>query len=110
MKIENVSTSNWQNAFRGMRNPYDSWNKSDSFFGLEYYTQLGKIAQLNPTHKIEKISEDEDLVEYAALGPEDIDLAQRLIKGGPVHSKFLRQIFISMDITAPLYWQISFCQ
>jgi hypothetical protein len=103
MKIEKILTSNWQNAFRGMRNPYDSWDKSDSFFGIEHYAQLGKIERLNPTCKIEKINEDEDLIEYVALGPEDIDLAQRLIKGGPVHSKFLRQIFISMDITAPLY-------
>lgn len=103
MKIEKILTSNWQNAFRGMRNPYDSWDKSDSFFGIEHYAQLEKIKRLNPTCKIEKINEDEDLIEYMALGPEDIDLAQRLIKGGPVHSKFLRQIFISMDITAPLY-------
>lgn len=94
MKIENISTSNWENAFRGVRNPYDSWDKSDSSFGICYAKDLdeGRI-----------IKQDGQLVEYVELGPKDIDLAQRLIKGGPVHSKFLRQIFISMDITAPLF-------
>lgn len=94
MKIENISTSNWENAFRGMRNPYDSWGKSDSEFGICCVKDLDDK---------QIIKQDRQLVEYAALGPEDIKLAQKLIKGGPVHSKFLRQIFISMDITAPLY-------
>lgn len=95
MKIENISTSNWENAIRGMRNPYDSWDKSDSSFGICYVKDLDE-------ERI--IKQDGLLVEYVALGPKDMELAQKLIKGGPVHSKFLRQIFISMDITAPLYW------
>ena len=107
MKIENISTSNWENAIRGMRNPYDSWNKSDSSFGI---LDESRYEETKNYMNIQKIKQDNEFIEYVALGPEDIDLAQRLIKGGPVHSKFLRQIFISMDITAPLYWQISFCQ
>lgn len=106
MKIENILTSNWENAFRGMRNPYDSWNKSDSEFGMVCTEYLDKdVKERLPMCKVEVIRHDPKFYvdEYAALGPEDIDLAQRLIKGGPVHSKFLRQIFISMDITAPLY-------
>lgn len=107
MKIENILTSNWENAIRGMRNPYDSWNKSDSSFGI--LDEL-RYEEIKSCMDIQKIKQDDEFIEYAALGPEDIKLAQKLIKGGPVHSKFLRQIFISMDITAPLYWQISFCQ
>lgn len=45
-----------------------------------------------------------DFFEYAFIGPQDLDLMQRLIKGGPEHRKFMRQIFVSVDITAPLYW------
>lgn len=100
MKIENILTSNWENAIRGMRNPYDSWNKSDSSFGI---LDESRYEETKNYMNIQKIKQDNEFIEYVALGPEDIDLAQRLIKGGPVHSKFLRQIFISMDITAPLY-------
>jgi hypothetical protein len=46
----------------------------------------------------------DDYYEVAFLGPNDLDLAQRLIKAGPEHRKFLRQIFLSVDITAPIYW------
>jgi hypothetical protein len=64
--ISKVSVSNIENAFRGMRNPLQSWSKSD------YYS--------------------------------DIELAKNLISAGTDHSKFMRQIFVSMDIKAPLYW------
>jgi hypothetical protein len=105
MKIENISTSNWENAIRGMRNPYDSWHLSTSKFGFIFFNDLENVQHDLENHKVEIIRQDfkTNISEYAALCPEDIDLAQRLIKGGPVHSKFLRQIFISMDITAPLF-------
>ena len=64
-----------------MRNPLNSWAKSDSHINWEY----GKTP------------------EYV-IGPNDMDLCRRLINGGPEHRKFLRQIFVSVDITAPLYW------
>lgn len=105
MKIENISTSNWENAFRGMRNPYDSWDKSDSVFGLAPIELKEEIIAANTDRKSQDliIREEGGCIEYANIGDKDIELAQKLISGGPVHSKFLRQIFISMDITAPLY-------
>ena len=78
MKFQNTEIWGFQHALRGMRNPKNSWDKSDSHndsFGI-----------------------------YYDIGPNDMKLAQTLIKGGPEHRKFLRQIFVSVDITAPLYW------
>lgn len=77
IKIERVSVMNLENAIRGARNPLNSWGRSDSFY--------------------------DDKGNYV-LGPNDIDLAVRLAKAGNDHRKFLRQIFVSVDITAPLYW------
>lgn len=77
MKFENIYVGNFENALRGMRNPLDSWNKSDSYYN--------------------------DNKEYI-IGKNDLELAQRLIKNGGEHRKFMRQIFVSVDITAPLYW------
>ena len=76
MKLENLKTFNFEGAFRGMRNPMNSWNKSDSIFTND------KII----------------------LGENDLRLARRLIRAGGEHRKFLRQIFISFDLTAPLYF------
>ena len=76
MKFINTQTFNFEGAFRGMRNPKNSWAKSDSTF--------------TPHMTI--------------LGPKDLKLAQTLIKAGPEHRKFLRQIMVCVDITAPLYW------
>lgn len=77
MKFEKTEVFNFYGALRGMRNPMNSWNKADS-----YINKLGLFI----------------------LGKNDLDLAQRLIKAGSEHRKFLRQIFVSVDITAPLYW------
>ena len=75
--IDRVSVMNLENAVRGARNPMNSWGRSDSF-----YDEKGNYV----------------------LGPNDLDLAIRLAKAGNDHRKFLRQIFVSVDITAPLYW------
>lgn len=75
MKIENSVVFNFEGALRGMRNPKNSWARSDSHY------------------------EGNDYI----IGPNDMKLAQRLIQGGTEHRKFLRQIFVSADITAPLY-------
>lgn len=80
IKFENISVTNFDGAFRGMRNPLNSWDKSDSR------------------------SENDAGVSNFVIGPTDMDLAKRLIKAGTDHAKFMRQIFVSMDITAPLYW------
>lgn len=75
--LEHTKVYNFEGAIRGARNPMNSWAKSDS-----YYRADG---------------------EYI-LGPNDIDLGHRLAVAGPDHRKFLRQIFVSVDITAPFYW------
>ena len=76
MKFEYSSTYNWENALRGMRHPLESYAKSDSTFNGD----------------------------SVCLGENDLNLAQRLIAAGTPHDKFMRQIFVSVDITAPLYW------
>jgi hypothetical protein len=81
MKFEHTEVMNFEGALRGMRAPMASWDKSDSRINWEY----GKIP------------------EYV-IGPNDMDLCRRLIRGGSEHRKFLRQIMVSVDITAPLYW------
>lgn len=88
IKFEKTEIFNFEGALRGMRNPLNSWDKSDSFMSYDY-TSLDR---------------HEDRYEIVEIGPNDLNLAQRLIKAGPDHRKFLRQIFVSVDITAPLYW------
>ena len=77
IKIERYSVMNFENAIRGARNPLNSWGKLDS----EYDADGNYI-----------------------LGENDMALAQKLARAGSDHRKFLRQIFVSVDITAPLYW------
>lgn len=74
IKVENIEVWGFEHAFRGMRNPKNSWAKSDSDF------------------------------KNNKLGENDLKLAKQLIKAGQEHRKFMRQIFVSMDITAPRYW------
>lgn len=78
IKIENMEVWGFQHAIRGMRNPLNSWDRSDSQFN----------------------DSDTDM----KIGENDLGLMRRLYKGGQPHRKYLRQIFVSMDITAPLYW------
>lgn len=87
MKFENVEVYNMDHALRGMRNPKESWDKSDS-----YWTYIEDPDTLN-TAKFEFF-----------VGEKDLSLAQRLIRAGSEHRKFMRQIFVTVDITAPLYW------
>ncbi|MBQ6359576.1 MAG: hypothetical protein IJJ25_00300 [Lachnospiraceae bacterium] len=75
IKVENIDVWGFAHAIRGMRNPLNSWVKSDS----EFYGSID-------------------------IGPNDLDLMRRLYKARPEHRKYLRQIFVSMDITAPFYW------
>ncbi len=77
LKIERVEVMNLHNAIRGARNPMNSWARSDSF-----YDEHGNFV----------------------LGDNDLSLAVRLRKAGSDHRKYLRQVFVTMDITAPLYW------
>ena len=77
LTVDHVSVMGFEAAFRGMRNPYDSWKRADTVF-------------------VNDIPAD--------IGPNDRDLMQRLIRGGSEHRKFLRMIHVQMDVTAPLYW------
>ena len=86
IKIDNIMVFNFEGAFRGLRNPMNSWNKSDSYY--EYNNQK------------DCVTKDANFV----IGENDMKLAQTLIKAGSEHRKFMRQIFVSVDITAPLYW------
>lgn len=76
MKFENTEVWGFEHSLRGMRNPLNSHIKSDSYYDNDNYV----------------------------IGENDFGLAQRLIKAGNEHRKFMRQIFVSVDITAPLYW------
>ena len=89
IKIENVEVMGWEHAIRGMRNPKNSWDKSDSIYG----TYWGDI----DGHKCF----DND---GFTLGNNDFDLMKRLRNAGTDHRKFMRMITAYLDITAPLYW------
>ncbi len=77
LKTERIAVMNFENAMRGARNPLNSWARSDSF-----YDEQG----------------------HFVLGPNDLDLAKRLRNAGSDHRKYLRQVLVCMDITAPMYW------
>ena len=99
MKFENTEVWGFEHALRGMRNPLESWDKSDS--GCKLYCSVEGVYVEKPC------SYDNcngcTTTEYI-IGKNDLELMQRLIKAGSEHRKFLRQIFVSVDITAPLYW------
>ena len=90
MRFENTEVFNFEGALRGMRNPKESWDKSDTFVGGNSGTDCNCD---NCSH-----------VDTIEIGKNDLKLAQTLIKAGSEHRKFMRQIFVSVDITAPLYW------
>ena len=83
IKLENTEVMGWEAAIRGMRNPMNSWEKSDS------------------ERKYENIRDSEG---YLVIGPNDHDLMMRLRNAGTDHRKFMRMITVYVDITAPLYW------
>lgn len=96
INVENIEVFNLDGALRGMRNPMKSWSLIDSGFGCEQYG--GWILCRHCGSDTCDVSRKEYLI-----GDRDLALAQKLIKSGTDHSKFMRQIFVSMDITAPLY-------
>lgn len=89
MKFEKTEVWGFEHAIRGMRNPKNSWDKSDSFF-----TFHSEVYDCN-LHCME-------------IGENDMKLMQTLIRAGSEHRKFMRQIFVSVDITAPMYWWSEF--
>lgn len=129
MEFKNIEVMNFKNAFRGMRNPKDSWALSDSIFGLGNWDDeascIGDVAELYALKEVEgnydaitdelwnkytdwlynnaTLRVEGHYKDFAIIGPKDMKLAKQLIRGGSEHRKFLRQIFVSIDITAPLY-------
>lgn len=89
IKIDHVETYGWEASVRGMRNPMNSWDKSDSEFEYQRYNSE---------------TEDFDCFPCVKIGENDLALMKKLVHAGSDHRKFLRQIMVSMDITAPLYW------
>lgn len=129
MKFEKTEVFNFKGAFRGMRNPMNSWEKSDSLFYTERDDWVYDDYELedwlydylkteNPNFDSEsdyeeaidvlrdKVTFHKEIknMEIIAIGHDDMKLARQLIEAGGEHRKFLRQIFVSVDITAPLYW------
>ncbi len=104
MKFEKTKVMGFEGAFRGMRNPKNSWNRSDSMF--ERLIPKKEIEKYAKAYSINAIADTSvnDVVSFSGIGANDLKLAQQLIGAGPEHCKFLRQIFVSVDITAPLYW------
>lgn len=98
LKLENTEVMGWEAAIRGMRNPLNSWQKSDSIFveDGEYYDICGNSGPYNGT-----VTDTETFFE---MGDNDYDLMKRLVKAGTDHRKFMRMITVYLDITAPLYW------
>ena len=86
LKIENFEVLGWEHAIRGMRNPKNSWEKSDSGWEPQFDTEQGPM------------------VGEFVIGPKDLDLMTRLRNAGTDHRKFMRMIVVYVDITAPLYW------
>ena len=120
MKFANTRVYNFEKALHGMRNPKNSWNLSDSEYGVCKLCELKDVPDwsqiitfYSDNHKDKstaRIDETEswngkiNYVEYAKIGPNDMKLATTLIRSGSCHSKFARQIFVTVDITAPLYF------
>jgi hypothetical protein len=96
IKIENPDMYGLEAAIRGMRNPLNSWEKSDSYYGCEN-TRCEDCEYSNECAKQYR-------ARLYSIGENDLALAQRLIKAGSDHSKFMRMITVTCDITAPLYW------
>lgn len=93
IKVENIETWGFEHAIRGMRNPLNSWDKSDSgCFVFEKEPPKEYIKKIGYTGF------------FSVVGKNDLELMQKLYKAGNEHRKYLRQIFVSMDIVAPLYW------
>ena len=121
MEFKKSWTGNWENAFHGLRHPMESYAKSDSAFGIaesdEWLKEVANEVIYSYNEDPEDIFEEREKIydkgilqwgkytaEYAFIGKNDMDLAQRMIKAGSPNDKFLRQIFVSVDITAPVYW------
>ena len=92
LEVNNTETYGWEAAIRGMRNPMNSWDKSDSGWCFIMCNEI----RFN--------GDGEHCTHAFIIGPNDLTLMKKLISAGTDHSKFMRMIGVSLDITAPLYW------
>ena len=97
IKLEKTKVLGWEHAIRGMRNPMNSWDKSDSCIESSVLKQEEVCPGV--TALVSRQCEP-----FISIGPNDHDLMMRLAKGGSVHAKYRRMIQVYVDITAPLYW------
>ena len=97
IKIENTKVTGWEPAIRGMRNPMNSWERSDSKWCC---------CKSRPAIESVEVHKDPITDHYTCfiIGDNDADLMKRLRNAGTDHRKFMRMIVVYMDITAPLYW------
>ena len=100
IEVSNIDVWGFEHAIRGMRNPLNSWNKSDSMMCyVKKFSDCKSDCEKCPRKNEEDFDND-----IFCVGKNDLDLMRRLYKAGSEHRKYLRQIFVSMDILAPLYW------
>lgn len=90
IKIENVEVVGWEHTIRGMRNPKNSWERSDSGYKCPYYRDQQRVC--------------DGCKDNMCIGENDHKLMMQLTNGGAVHAKYRRMIVVYLDITAPLYW------
>ena len=102
IKIENIKVDGFDTAIRGMRNPMNSWDRSDSYYAVDC-GDCGLIEEKGFCTKADRPGRC-DLFRCYQIGNNDIELMKKLIQSGTDHSKFMRMINVSMDITAPLYF------
>ena len=100
IKFKNTEVVGWEAAIRGMRNPMNSWDKSDSYSAVDC-SKCGKIEREGYCSKEERNCTGFKCYE---IGPNDYNLMMKLRNAGTDHRKFMRMIAVYVDITAPLYW------
>lgn len=104
IKFEHPEVWGWEHAIRGMRNPLNSWERSDSYPAVD----CGKCGIIDREGICYPKEHDCTSYKCYAIGDNDLSLMRRLIRAGSSHRKFLRHIFVSVDITAPRYWLAEF--
>ncbi len=100
IKIEKTEVLGFEHAIRGMRNPMNSWDKSDSYPAID----CGKCGEIDKRGFCKPGEHDCSAFKCYEIGPNDHDLMMRLARNGSVHAKYRRMIAVYADITAPLYW------
>lgn len=107
IKVENVETFGWESAIRGMRNPLNSWDKSDSDFSCDECIKGDETCYYkDDVNHLEDDVYDHNWCNHTKLyiGPADLKLMRNLARAGSDHAKYLRMINVTVDITAPLFW------